>query len=190
MNVSTIVTKSKAFTQLSNCYSSVSPVMGCRVTLYLSQGSALSQVNYDPQNSLSGGEKNPQSSSSSSLDTVSSSPRSHERTILGWDNIIPQETRGRNACSDSAEWRQCRAQKGVEWKGVGNRADDTGRETYRSVTVRKVRGWDLRGRKDSIQRSPEEELQHRRWRQGCSRLEVSLTLCWWKTERPLIVNDE
>lgn len=115
MNVSTIVTKSKAFTQLSNCYSSVSPVMGCRVTLYLSQGSALSQVNYDPQNSLSGGEKNPQSSGSSSLDTVSSSPRSHERTILGWDNIIPQETRGRNACltvqsGDSAEprkeWRE------------------------------------------------------------------------------------
>lgn len=84
--------------------------MGGRVTVYLSQGSALSQVNYDPQNSLSGGEKNPQSSRRR-LDLVSSSPGSHELTILAWDNIIPQQTRGRNVCltvrsGDSAEARK------------------------------------------------------------------------------------
>lgn len=78
MDISTKVTKSTVFSQLSSCCSSVLPVVRCRVTVYLSQGSALSQVNYDPQNSLSGGERNPQSSSRS-VNTVSSSPRSHER---------------------------------------------------------------------------------------------------------------
>lgn len=180
----TKVPKSTVFSQLSNCYSSVLPVVGCRVTVYLSQGSALSQVNYDPQNSLSGGEKRLQSSSRS-LDTVSSSPRSHERTILGWDNIILQETRGRNVCltvqsGDSAEPRK-------EWREKERETEPITLEERRTDLLQWGRSEGeicSSKEKDSIQRSPEEELQHRWWRQGCSRLKASF--CWWKTERFLL----
>lgn len=128
MRASTKLTKSTVFSQLSNCCSRVLPVEGCSVTVYLSQGSALSQVDYDPQNSLRGGEENPQSSSRS-LDTVRS--RGSEVTRTCDTRLRQYYSTGdeRQECvSDSAEQRRCRAEKGVERNGEGKGADDTKRD--------------------------------------------------------------
>lgn len=100
---------------------------------------------------------------------------SHERTILGWDNIILQETRGRNVCltvqsGDSAELR--RERSGEKGRGKQSRLHlRGGAQICYSEGGLRVRSVPIKKRPHS-----EEELRHRRWRQGCSHVEAYFTL--------------
>ncbi len=74
---------------------------GCSVTVYLSQVSALSQVNYDLRYSLSNGEKSLLGSRAVwTWLTMVPCWRSYEQRTLGWDNIILPETKAvRQECT-------------------------------------------------------------------------------------------